>query len=319
MERYVAGVDVGGTTIKMGLFTETERVALWEVKSPSRSEVEHLYEVIRDALYAKMDELAIPREALKAVGMGLPGPVSADGHIPWLVNLGLGASYPGKELETLMGIPCVAGNDANMAALGEAVYGAAKGAKSAVMVTLGTGVGGGIVVDGKIIAGFHGVGGELGHIVVNPDETAACNCGNRGCLEQYASATGIVRSARKLLREEKMPSVLTDDDSLTCKTVMEAAKAGDPVGLKALDIFGRYLGLMLSYVVLTIDPEKIIIGGGVSKAGDILVDAVNQYIDRYTHIAENRGEVILATLGNEAGTAGAAKIAWDACREAGEA
>ena len=226
-----------------------------------------------------------------------------------LVNLGMGESNPAEELTRLMGIPAAAANDANAATLGEVYYGAAKGVKNAVMLTLGTGVGGGIVVDGKVIAGKHGVGGEIGHFVVNPAETEYCNCGNKGCLEQYASATGIVRSAKRLLREKTDASELRGKENITAKDVLTSAKKGDPIGLQALDIYARYLGLAVSHLVLTTDPERIILGGGVSKAGQILVDSVTKVVDRCTHIAEAHGEIVLATLGNDAGTYGAASLA----------
>ncbi len=310
MKNYVAGVDVGGTTIKMGLFPVGKApVELWEVKTPSREEIDRLYEVIRDALHEKLAEIGEPEKALLAIGIGLPGPVREDGYVSSCPNLGLYAEYPAARLEELMGIPVAAVNDANAAALGEVYYGAAKGTKNAIMVTLGTGVGGGVVVDGNVLAGSHGVGGELGHFIVNPAETKRCNCGNRGCLEQYASATGIVRSAKELLSGTSEPSVLRGIFDLSAKDVLDAAKAADPIALQVLESFGQYLGMAIAHLILTTDPEKIILGGGVSKAGQILVETLDKYVDDYTHIAEKRADIVLATLGNDAGMYGAASLA----------
>ncbi len=310
MTQYVAGVDVGGTTIKMGLFPVGNKpIALWEVASPRGKGNAALYETIRDALYEKLAELKLEKASLKAVGIGLPGPIREDGYVSKLVNLGMGPSYPAKELESRMGIPCAATNDANAAALGEVYCGSAKGTKNAVLLTLGTGVGGGVIVNGKVLCGTHGVGGEIGHFVVNPDETETCNCGNKGCLEQYASATGIVRSAKRLLAHNTEESSLRKYENLTAKDVLDEAKKGDPIALDALDVFGRYLGMAIGHLVLTTDPEKIILGGGVSKAGQILIDTVWKYVYAFTHIAEEHGEIVLAELGNEAGVYGAASLA----------
>lgn len=309
--RLIAGVDIGGTTIKLGLFEEgKELLEKWEIKTPSREESDKLYPVIAEALLAKIAELHYAKEDLKAVGMGLPGPIREDGYLPWLVNLGLKGSYPGKELESLLKVPCTAGNDANVAALGEAKYGAAKGYANVVMLTLGTGVGGGIIVNGKMVAGNHGVGGEVGHFVVNPFETEKCNCGNKGCLEQYSSATGIVRNAKKILATGKA-SVLQGVDFKGAKEVNDAADMGDPVALEALDVFGRYLAMAISHIMLTVDPDRVVLGGGVSRSGDVVLKPVLRYVDEFTHIAEKKGDIVLATLGNDGGIYGARALAED--------
>ena len=307
--QYIAGVDIGGTTIKLGIFKRGgELLEKWEVKTPAKENADTLYKVIAEAILSKLSELKIEKADLKAAGMGLPGPIRADGYLPWLVNLGLKSSYPGKELEALLGIPCASGNDANVAALGEAKYGAAKGDDHVIMVTLGTGVGGGIIVDGKIVAGNRGVGGEIGHFVVNPAETEKCNCGNKGCLEQYASATGIVRSAKRLVAENP-ETALAKYPELTAKDVLDEAKKGDAVALSAVDIFAKYLGIALSHLILTTDPDRIVLGGGVSRAGSILTETVEKYVKEYTHIAEKTGNIVLATLGNDGGIYGAAALA----------
>ncbi|MBO7364198.1 MAG: ROK family glucokinase [Lachnospiraceae bacterium] len=311
MQEYVAGVDVGGTTIKIAIFPKYER-AVCSFSIPTRHGADQflLWGDIRDAIFEKLKQLGLEREQLTAIGMGLPGPITEDGYCSKLVNIGIGACYPAKELQELSGVPCICANDANVAALGEVTYGVAKGHESAAMITLGTGVGGGIINRGRIISGRHGVGGELGHMVVNPLEKLPCNCGNRGCLEQYASATGIVRSARTILKETTIPSKLRAEERLTAKGVVDAAKEGDPVGLQALEVFGKYLGLAISHIIHTTDPDIIILGGGVSKAGQILLDVVKNYVAQLTHITDKYGDIVLAELGNDAGTYGAAALTY---------
>jgi glucokinase len=235
--------------------------------------------------------------------------VDANGFVEVCVNLGWKNKRPAEEIKSFPGFEAWkvdVGNDANVAALGEQKKGGGKGFSSAVMITLGTGVGGGIVVDGKMVAGSHGMGGELGHLTVNPAETARCNCGNHGCLEQYASATGVVRVAHELLRSENAESSLRTLEGFTAKDVFDAAKAGDEIALKAVDTLGTYLGLALSYVTLTVDPEIFIIGGGVSKAGKILLDAIEKHYHRFVTLSDHHAAICTASLGNDAGILGAA-------------
>ena len=312
MERILAGVDVGGTTVKLGFFPwEGKCLDISEIPTPHTGEQADLWDAIADGIRTRLDELKIERDRLAAIGVAVPGPVDAKGYVPWLVNIGLGGCFPAKELEARLNVPAVCANDANAAALGEAIYGAGAGREQAAMLTLGTGVGGGLIVDGKIVPGAHGCGAEVGHFVVNPDEELACNCGNHGCLEQYASATGIVRTAKRFLDGTDEPSVLRgeDPDTMDAKCVMDAAKAGDAIALKTLDVFGKYLGLGISYIIETTDPEIVMIGGGVSKAGKILIDAVTPYVERFTHIVKTKPKIVLATLGNDAGAAGCAALA----------
>ena len=312
MDKVLVGVDVGGTTVKLGIFPwEGPCMDVSEIPTPHTGRQEDLWDAVAEGIRARLAFLNIDGHRLAAVGVAVPGPVDADGFVPWLVNIGIGACYPAKEIEERLRVPAVSANDANAAALGEAVYGAGRGHRNIAMLTLGTGVGGGIIIDGKIVAGAHGCGAEIGHFVVNPDEEEACNCGNHGCLEQYASATGMVRSVKRFLRSEDTPSVLRDlqPEEISAREVADAAKAGDAIALKAFDVYGKYLGLGISHLVLTTDPELIIIGGGVSNAGQILIDTVDPYVDRYTHIAKSRADIVLATLGNDAGVSGCAAMA----------
>ncbi|MBR0086900.1 MAG: ROK family glucokinase [Lachnospiraceae bacterium] len=311
MAAYLVGVDVGGTTTKIGIFPQGERaIAAWEIPTRKFEEIDYIWEDIASAIFAKAEELKIGKEELKAVGVGLPGPIRDDGFLPRCVNLGMGACHPADLLsKALGGIPVAAGNDANVAALGEVYYGAAKGYQDAVVFTLGTGVGGGIILKGRIVAGNRGLGGEVGHMVVNPDEEAVCNCGNRGCLEQYASATGIVRIAHKFLKETDKASSLRGLEDFSCKTVCDEAKAGDELALDTLEVFGKYLGIAVAHTVLTVDPDIIILGGGVTRAGQILIDVTEKYMKEFTHLTNEHVPIVIATLGNDAGIYGSAALA----------
>ena len=217
--------------------------------------------------------------------------------------------YPARELsDRLEGISVWVGNDANIAALGEAWQGGAKGFNDVVMLTLGTGVGGGIIINGEIVTGRHGLAGEIGHLYVRSDEKDCCNCGGHGCLEQVASATGIVKEAKRQLAESDMESSLRDCKKLTAKEVLDAAKAGDALAEQVMDVVVKYLGIAISHIALTVDPDVFVIGGGVSKAGQYLIDKIKVMYDFYTPISKNRGDIVLATLGNDAGIYGAAKM-----------
>ena len=206
----------------------------------------------------------------------------------------------------MIGLPAMAGNDANVAALGEAWKGAASGASNVVMVTLGTGVGGGIIVNGKIVSGTHGAGGEVGHAHINDDETEKCNCGNKGCLEQVASATGIVRIAKKCWRNMR-ESILKNARKLSAKMVLDAFKERAMRLLCRLwNMCAKELGSALSVFAAVVDPETIVVGGGVSKAGQPLIDCIRKYYQEYAFAACKTTPIVLARLGNDAGIYGAA-------------
>lgn len=309
MKKYVIGVDIGGTTVKNGLFDEEGNLLeKWEIPTRRENGGALILEDVAHAVEKVLSDKSIEKQALLGVGVGVPGPVEADGYVSLCPNLGWRDYHPDKVLEQLLGVPVKAGNDANVAALGEAFKGAAAGEKNVVMLTLGTGVGGGIILDGKIVAGVHGAGGELGHIVVNPAEPLACNCGNHGCLEQYASATGVVRVAKRFLEASDEESSLRGVHDLTAKKVFDEAKAGDALAARAVDTLCMYLGLVSASCAETIDPDAFVIGGGVSKAGAILTDGISAYFERFTHIIPKKAAFRLATLGNDAGIYGAAKL-----------
>lgn len=305
---YCFGVDIGGTTIKMGIFKfDGESVDKWEIKTRTESKGSAILPDVAYSVAEKLKEHAIPKEAVLGIGVGVPAPVSEDGIVNGTANLGWEYKEVKHELEELTGIKVKVGNDANVAALGEMWKGGGLGQKNIVMVTLGTGVGGGIIIDGQILTGAGGAGGEIGHICVNYEETEQCGCGNRGCLEQYASATGIVRLAKKKLEAGAADTVL-NAENVTAKDVFDAVKAGDQVAMEIAEEFGRYLGYALANIAALVDPAAIVIGGGVSKAGEILLDYVEKAYEERVFFANKRVRFALAQLGNDAGIFGAAKM-----------
>lgn len=307
--KYCFGVDIGGTTIKMGLFQfDGKIVDKWEIKTRTENGGEAILPDIAQAIQYKMKEYKIEREAILGIGLGIPAPVTVDGIVSNTANLGWGYKEVKHELEELLGINVIAGNDANVAALGEMWLGGGQGHKNMIMVTLGTGVGGGIIINGKCLVGQHGAGGEIGHLCVNYEETEHCGCGKTGCLEQYASATGITRLARKRLAKDEEKSSLRTVEELSAKAVFDAVKAGDRVAIEVAEEFGNYLGHALANLAATCDPAVIVIGGGVSKAGEILFDYIVGPFKEKAFFANQKTEFALAQLGNDAGICGAAKL-----------
>ncbi|MBE5856874.1 MAG: ROK family glucokinase [Lachnospiraceae bacterium] len=311
MKNYVFGVDVGGTTVKIGLFDkEGKAIDKWEIPTRTANGGEAILPDIAKSIEDKMAEKNISKDDLIGVGLGAPGPVDDNGMIHKAVNLGWGEFSIKEKLEGILGVQVEAGNDANVAALGEMWQGGGRGYKNVVAVTLGTGVGGGIIVDGQILSGTSGAAGEIGHIHLNDNELSVCGCGNRGCLEQYASATGVVRLAKRRLVADEKPSVLRDAE-LSAKTVFDAVKAGDEVAIDVAKEFGRCLGIGLAIVAAVMNPQIFVIGGGVSKAGPVLFDYIIPAYNNNVFPAARDIKFALAELGNDAGIYGAAKLVLD--------
>ncbi|MDO4437966.1 MAG: ROK family glucokinase [Eubacteriales bacterium] len=309
--KYCIGIDIGGTTIKHGIFTENgELINKYELPTRCGENGKYIFSDIADGIRAKLAELQIELSDVIGAGMGIPGPVLADGYVNVCVNLGISSIYPGQELSRLLdGMEVKVSNDANVAALGELWQGAGKGKSSVCMVTLGTGVGGGIVINGKIVDGALGAGGEIGHICMNPMEEESCNCGGKGCLEQYASATGIARVARRMLASSGQDSELRKFENITAKDVCDLAKSGDELAYASLRKSMNLLGLALQHVSMCVDPEVFVIGGGVSKAGEFLTDMIEEEFVRYNKLTKtDYRRVLLAKLGNDAGIYGCAKM-----------
>ena len=306
--RYCMGVDVGGTCVKLGLFeTEGKLLDKWEIPTRKENHGEQILPDVAASILEKLEERKIRREDVAGVGMGIPAPVDSEGVVQQTANVGWGYKEVTRELSELLdGMRVEAGNDANVAAMGEMWLGAGRGEKNLVMVTLGTGVGGGVIVNGHMIVGQHGAGGEIGHICVNREEEDACGCGLHGCLEQYASATGIAKLARKALSGEHEETVLHGEPS--AKDVFDAVKAGDALATRIADEFGRYLGGALASIAVVADPAVFVIGGGVSKAGPVLIPFVEKAFREKAFFANKDTKIVLAELGNDAGICGAARL-----------
>ena len=292
----------------MGLFSpEGELFEKWEIRTRTEDEGRNVLPDIAASIRAKMEERGISASDTVGVGMGVPAPVK-DGIVKNTANLGWGYKNVKKELEELLpGIRARIGNDANVAALGEMWLGAGKGCQDMVMVTLGTGVGGGVICHGNILDGAHGAGGEIGHICVNYEETQACGCGRKGCLEQYASATGIARLARIRLSKPHGKTLL-EGKNISAKTVFDAVKQGDETATEIAEEFGRYLGYALANLAVVADPERIVIGGGVSHAGEALLPFIEKPFQEKAFFANMDTQIVLATLGNDAGICGATRL-----------
>ena len=312
MKKYAFGVDIGGTTCKIGFFdTNGTLLDKWEIKTNTENNGESILSDVAKAVDNKLAQEAISKDDVQGIGIGVPGPVDSQGVVHRCVNLGWGVVNVAEELGNLTGLTIKVGNDANVAALGEMWQGGAKGSKDVIMVTLGTGVGGGIIVDGKIVAGHDGAGGEIGHITVNNDEIEPCNCGQYGCLEQYTSATGIVRMAKRKLAKSSEETTLRNFKELTAKDIFDEAKAGDAIAGELVDEVGSILGSALSNMACVVNPEIIVIGGGVSKAGSILIDTIQKHFVETSFHACRNTKFALASLGNDAGIYGCMRMILD--------
>lgn len=309
MSKYAFGVDVGGTTVKLGLFDEGGVLLdKWEIPTVTESQGSAILPDVAKSITDKLEEKGIAQADVAGIGIGVPGPVDRNGLLVGrAVNLGWDSIDIPKALNAYIKIPVKAANDANAAAFGELWQGGGKGYENMVAVTLGTGVGGGIIVDGRLLAGSTGAGGEIGHLHLQDGESEYCNCKNRGCLEQYASATGIVRLARRRLAEDEKASVLREGE-ISAKAVFDAVKGGDAVAIEIAERFGDYLGKGLAIVAAVVNPEAFVIGGGVSKAGEILLTFVEPNFRKYAFPQCRGAKFVLAKLGNDAGIYGAAAL-----------
>ena len=312
MTKYIYGIDIGGTTVKMGLFDEKgDMLEKWEIVTRKENNGENILPDIVKSIKEKNTEKSIETDDILGIGMGVPGPITEDGRVLKCANLGWGIFSVADEMSKLTGVEKVkVGNDANVAALGEQWRGGGRGFDNIVMVTLGTGVGGGIIMDGKILTGENGAAGEIGHITVNPKETLTCGCGCKGCLEQYSSATGVIRMAKERLEASDKPSELRKfaADEIGGKEVFDAYKAGDELAAEAVNEFAIYLGMGLGNVASVVDTQAFVIGGGLSKNGPVVIDIVNEQYKKNVMFALKNTEFRLAELGNDAGMYGAVRM-----------
>ena len=311
--KYGFGVDLGGTTVKIAFFDESGTMLdKWEIPTVTANNGSQILPDIAASVLKYLDGKNLPKDQIIGIGIGVPGPVDDDGNVNRCHNLGWGIFNIHDALGNLTGLPIKAGNDANMAALGEAWKGGAVGCDNMVLATFGTGVGGGIVINGKPINGVHGAAGEIGHLTLERDEPEMCTCGKYGCAEQYCSATGIVRLAKKRLAIDGRDSILRNVAPLTCKDVFDAGNQKDTLALEVLEQVYTYMGQFLASVCCVTDPEVVVLGGGVSKAGQPLLDGAKRYFDKYIFDASASIRFALATLGNDAGAYGAFKLILDA-------
>lgn len=311
MKKYAYGVDIGGTTVKIGFFETTGKlVDTWEIPTRTENDGELILPDIAESIKENNEKNSITTDDIEGIGMGVPGPVKDDGTVLKCVNLGWGVFNVEKALSVICGgVKVKAGNDANVAALGEMWQGGGKGYEDVVMITLGTGVGGGIIRGGKIVAGTNGAAGEIGHMPMIDDESECCGCGKKGCLEQYASANGLVNVAEKYIAAHRTVETELDlNAGFTAKDVCDAAKAGDKAGLAAVEESMRLFGKAMASVSCVIDPQVFVVGGGLSKAGNIIIDTASKYYKEYAFHASRETEIKLATLGNAAGMYGGVKM-----------
>lgn len=309
MKRYGFGVDIGGTACKIGFFDNAGMLLdKWEIATNVENAGASILDDIVREIEAKRIGVGLGREEILGIGIGVPGPVLTDGTVNQCVNLGWGAFNVAEVMAQKTGMKVKVANDANVAALGEMWQGSAAGYTDVVMVTLGTGVGGGIVINGKILTGAEGAGGELGHIPVNDKETERCSCGKKGCLEQYVSATGVVRMAHKRLLSEHTRTILEEKEDLTAKDIFDAAKMGDIVGMELVNQLGEILGTALATVACVVNPQIFILGGGVSNAGKLLLEVMEKNFKNKSFSICGNAKIVLAELGNDAGIYGGMRL-----------
>lgn len=310
MKQYAFGVDLGGTTVKLGLFrSDGALVEKWEIPTRPENHGENLLPDIAQAVLGKLAEKGIMASDVEGIGMGVPGAVLHDSYVKPCVNLDQWGGFDvAEKLSALCKLPVKILNDANAAALGEMSQGGGKGYQNVVFVTLGTGVGGGIIVDGKLLSGVHGAGGEIGHIKVKNDDESVCGCGKHGCLEQYASATGIVNSAKRVLEDKNLETELRKFEDLTCKDIFDCAKQGDRAALGLVEEMTQLLGKAIAAISCVCDPDIVVIGGGVSKAGDIVLDGIKKAFRQFAFPASEETLFTMAKLGNDAGIYGGVRM-----------
>lgn len=316
MGKKLLGIDLGGTTVKMAILTEDGEIQQkWSINTNILDEGSHIVPEIIESILHHLSLYNMTSDDFIGIGMGSPGTVDREaGTVIGAYNLNWKTLQRVKEqIESATNIPFVIDNDANVAALGERWKGAGDNSSDVTFITLGTGVGGGIIAEDHLLHGAVGAAGEIGHITVEPDGFD-CTCGKKGCLETVASATGVVRLARQMAEEfagdSKLKELLDDGQDVTSKSVFELAEDGDHLALMVVDKVAFYLGLACGNIGNMLNPTDIVIGGGVSAAGEFLREKVQKYFDQFTfpQVREST-KIKLAQLGNDAGIIGAASLA----------
>ena len=310
--RYGFGVDLGGTTVKIAFFDISGKLLnKWEIPTDLSNRGKNILPNIAASILSFLEKENIPHEDVLGIGIGVPGPVDTKNVVNRCENLKWGVFDVAQAITDLTGFPAKAGNDATVAALGEYWKGGGAAYENMILVTLGTGVGGGIIIGGKPLYGTTGAAGEIGHMVLKRNETLPCGCGKFGCAEQYCSATGIVRTATEYLQTHKTGSVLAELETITCKAVFDAAGNGDEIALAILEIVYDDLAVLIANLCNAFDPQIVLLGGGVSKAGNVLLEGIGKHLPKYIFHACAHAELGLAMLGNDAGAYGAFKLVLD--------
>ena len=308
MKKWCLGIDIGGTSVKFGLFDmEGMLLKKWSIPTRTQESGKNILEDIAISLEKKLKIWGFEREQIAGAGLGVPGLVMEDGTVLHAENLGWDRVAVAEELKKLTGIQIKVENDANLAALGEIWKGSGKNCHSMLFVTLGTGIGCGIVIDDKILSGVSGAAGEIGHMHVEDHMKKQCNCGKYGCLEQFASATGICWLGNQIMENSSEDSALRGQE-ISARIVFDAVRNQDLLAVQIAEKFGYYLGKALAASACIINPERIVIGGGVSRAGNIILDYVEKYYYKYAYPPCENVEFRLASLGSEAGIYGGARL-----------
>lgn len=317
MSKKLLGIDLGGTTIKFGILTlEGEVQEKWAIETNTLENGRHIVSDIVESLKHRLSLYGLTKDDFLGIGMGSPGAVDRTSKtVTGAFNLNWADTQEvGSVIEKEVGIPFFIDNDANVAALGERWVGAGANNPDVVFVTLGTGVGGGVIADGNLIHGVAGAGGEIGHMIVDPENGFMCTCGNKGCLETVASATGVVRVARQLAEQYEgssaIKAAIDNGDTVTSKDIFIAAEDGDKFANSVVERVSRYLGLAAANISNILNPDSVVIGGGVSAAGEFLRSRVEKYFVTFAFPQVKKSTKIkIAELGNDAGIIGAASLA----------
>lgn len=317
MSKKLLGIDLGGTTIKFGILTlEGEVQEKWAIETNTLENGRHIVSDIVESLKHRLSLYGLTKDDFLGIGMGSPGAVDRTSKtVTGAFNLNWADTQEvGSVIEKEVGIPFFIDNDANVAALGERWVGAGANNPDVVFVTLGTGVGGGVIADGNLIHGVAGAGGEIGHMIVDPENGFTCTCGNKGCLETVASATGVVRVARQLAEQYEgssaIKAAIDNGDTVTSKDIFIAAEDGDKFANSVVERVSRYLGLAAANISNILNPDSVVIGGGVSAAGEFLRSRVEKYFVTFVFPQVKKSTKIkIAELGNDAGIIGAASLA----------
>ena len=308
-KQYYIGIDVGGTSVKEGLFDEDGNL-LAKASVPTPPIVDAAgFAAVTEAIDQVVAKAQIPRAFVAGIGLAVPCPIPASGDAKVKANIAINL----PELRVAIQEHCPDAvvkyeNDANAAAMGEAWLGSAKGVQNVVMVTIGTGVGGGVIVNGDVVSGVVGAGGEIGHMCLNPAEERTCGCGGHGHLEQYSSATGVVRCMKKLLDANPDTACTLRGKDFEAKDVFDAARAGDALAAREVDEMASTLGMALANIAATTDPEMFMIGGGVARAGEVLFNPLVRHYKEYAFQSCKETPIKAASLGNDAGIYGAVRL-----------